>query len=70
MSDTWVIYKEALDDHSTFRDCWGTIVSDLKNHALCPTSDTKTQFEDFACKMTGLWAMVRWDGRNAGVRGQ
>ena len=63
------MYKEALDDRSMFLKCWDVLVGDLKNHACPSTNYTKTQYEDFASTITGLWAMVEWDGTNMKVEG-
>ena len=65
----WKVYKEALEDRSTFLICWDALVGDLKNHAHPPTAVTKTQYEDFASTITGLWAMVEWDGTNVKAQG-
>ena len=68
--DIWVVYKEVLDDHKIFRDCWDTILGDLKQQAPPPTSGTAAHFEDYASLMTGLWGMVQFDGAKFKVQGK
>ena len=57
--DVWKVYKDVLQDHSTF--CWVAIAGDHKNYAHPPTTTTKIQYEDFASTITCSWSMVQWD---------
>ena len=68
--DVWKVYKEALQDHKSFLNCWDSIVGDLKNQSYPPTTDTKRQFEEFSSTITGLWSMVEWDGTKCNFQGE
>ena len=53
------MYKESLEDESIFRQCWQTIIEDLRQSAPAPTSIVGSTHEEFASMITGLWAMYQ-----------
>ena len=57
--NVWIMYKEALEEESIFRQCWNMIIEDLRQSTPQPDSILRSTFEEFASMITGLWAMYQ-----------